>query len=267
VKKRAVVLTTDAHRPAFDDFADAMRAAESNEGWRSSEVLRNFLEAAYFAVRGRFLLGEVWKANEADYMRIVETCRKPSETMGALAKMLAATTRALLTEPVDFIGPVFSELSADAGMGQFFTPYSLSYMMAKMTLGDDPRSMIGEKGYVSMMEPACGVGGMILATNVALREAGFDVAREVHWTAVDVDRRAFCACYLQLALTDVSADVYRGNSLGPLENLVGCRTPAAMFFPKRLPSDGAARPVPLEVEPPAAVAGPNPEPPLQLNLF
>lgn len=267
MKKRAVLLTTETHRPAFNDFADAMRAAESNEGWRSSEVLRYFLEAAYFAVRGRFLLGEAWKSNEAEYMKIVAGCRQPSETMGALAKMLAAATRALLTEPVDFIGPVFSELSADAGMGQFFTPHHLSYAMAKMTLGDDPRSMIGEKGYVSMMEPACGVGGMILATNVALREAGLDVAREVHWTAVDVDRRAFCACYLQLALTDCSADVFRGNSLGPSADWTGTRTPAALLYPKRRLE---AEVEPTEVEPPpepAAVAGPNLEPPLQLNLF
>jgi len=267
VKKRDVVLTTEAHRPAFNDFADAMRAAESNEGWRSSEVLRHFLEAAFYSIRGRLLLGDAWRANEAEYMRIVESCRKPNETMGALALMLAATTRALLTEPVDFIGPVFSELSADSGMGQFFTPHHLSYSMAKMIVGD-PRAMLGEKGYLTLMEPACGVGGMILTANVVLREAGLDVAREAHWTAVDVDQRAVFACYLQLALTDASADVYRGNSLAPASTWTGTRTPAALFYPKRDPAPELVVEPPAEnpVEPPL-VAGPNPEPPVQLTLL
>lgn len=264
MKKHRVSLTTDAHHPAFDDFADAMRAAESREGWRSSEVLRHFLEASFFAIKGRLLFGEAWDANEAEYMAIVGRCRHPKETMTALATMLGATTCALLAEPVDFIGPVFSELSADSGMGQFFTPHHLSYAMAKMTLADDPRSMIGDAGHLRLMEPCCGVGGMILASNVALREAGIDVAKEAHWTAIDIDHRAMCACYLQLALTDCSADVYRGNALALSSEWTGTRTPAAFLFPKKVP----AGPIPTDttpIAPPAPI--PAPDSPAQLTLF
>lgn len=260
MKKQSIALTTDAHRPAFNDFADAMRVAESCEGWRSSEVLRHFLEAAMLALKGKFLLGDAFEKNEAEYMAIVGRCHQPQKTMGALARMMAALTTALWTEPVDFIGPVFSELSADAGMGQFFTPHTLSYLMAKMMVGDDLRERVAERGYVSFNEPACGVGGMILATNVALREAGLDVAREVHWVAIDVDYRAFAACWLQLALTDCSADVYRGNALGPPENLSGIRTPAALLFPKRAPKLSS-------VEATIPDVSPTPPQPDQLSLF
>ncbi len=261
MKKRRVCLTTEVHRPAFDDFADAMRVAESKEGWRSSEVLRNFLDAAFLAVRGALIVGEAKDKNEADYMAIVASCRHPSETMGALSRMMGATAMALAVEPVDFVGPVFSELSADAGMGQFFTPHHLSYFMAKLIVGDDPMRLVGEKGFVSLAEPACGVGGMILATNVVLREAGLDVARQAHWTAIDVDSRAHRACYLQLAMTDCSADVYRGNALGPPENLVGDRTPAACFFPKKVPPGQIPKDQPPPPPPPA------PEGPAQLTMF
>lgn len=250
MKKRRVNLTTEAHRPAFDDFADALRVAEQNEGWRSSETLRNFLEAGFRAVRSKVLIGDAWDANEAEYMKIVKSCDKPKETMNAMSRMLAALTTALMTEPVDFVGPVFSELSADAGMGQFFTPHHVSYMMAKMTLGDAPRDLMGRKGYLLMSEPCCGVGGMILASNVALREAGIDVPREAHWIAVDVDFRAVCATYLQLSLTDCSAEVYRGNALDLPSTWSGTRTPAAIFYPKR--------PEPEDDAPAALVALPAP---------
>lgn len=256
MKKRRVVLTTEAHRPAFNEFADALREAESKEGWRSSETLRYFLDAGFLALRGRYLAGEAWDRNEAEYMAIVKRCRHPNETMTAVSKMLGCVGLALIADPIDFVGPVFSELSADAWMGQFFTPHQLSVFMAKVIIGDDPRGRIGEKGFLSLSEPACGVGGMILATNVVLREAGLDVAREAHWTAVDIDHRAVCATYIQLSMTDCSADVFRGNSLGDPRELVGTRTPAAMLYPKIPPRPTAPPPLP----PPAPT-------PAQLTLF
>lgn len=255
MKKRRVVLTTEAHREAFDGFADALHAVESREGWRSSEVLRHFLDASFHALRGRLLTGEAWEKNEADYMALVGRCRKPRETMADLSRMLGETARALRAEPVDFVGPVFSELSADAGMGQFFTPYHLSYFMAKATLSD-AKAMLGDRAFITLAEPACGVGGMILAANVVLREAGIDVATQAHWTAIDVDHRAVCGCYLQLSLTDCSADVYRGNALGDPRDLVGTRTIAAAMFPK--------------IERPTASpdpAAPSPAEPVQLTMF
>lgn len=260
MKKRSVVLTTEAHREAFDGFADAMRAAESREGWRSSEVLRHFLDASFYALRGRLLSGEAWEKNEADYMALVGRCRKPTETMGDLSRMMGETARALLAEPVDFIGPVFSELSADAGMGQFFTPHHLSYFMAKATLAD-AKAILGDQPFITLAEPACGVGGMILAANLVLREAGIDVAKRAHWTAIDVDHRAVCGCYLQLSLTDVSADVYRGSSLSDPKDLVGTRTFAAMLFPK------IASAPPRVAVPAEPAAAPSPTGPAQLTLF
>ena len=260
MKKRSVVLTTEAYREAFTGFADALRSAESREGWRSSEVLRHFLDASFYALRGSVLIGEAWEKNEADYMALVGRCRKPTETMGDLSRMMGETARALLAEPIDFIGPVFSELSADAGMGQFFTPHHLSYFMAKAIISD-AKAMLGDKPFITLAEPACGVGGMILATNVVLREAGLDVATRAHWTAIDVDHRAVCGCYLQLSLTDCSADVYRGNSLGDPKDLVGTRTLAAMMFPKVGRRDDAVE------EPAPPTPSPSPEQPAQLTLF
>src|ERR1700754_3351821 len=154
MKKQAIRLTTEAHREPFNDFADALREIEAREGWRSAEVLRHCLEAGFRAVRGRLLAGDAFKRNEEEYMRVVGLCQRPRETMNGLARMLGAIGSALIREPVDFIGPVFGELSASAEMGQFFTPHHLSYTMAKMIVGD-ARAMLGDRPYITLSEPPC----------------------------------------------------------------------------------------------------------------
>lgn len=234
MKKRAITLTTDAHREPFDDFADALRAAASREGWRSADVLRHFLDAGFRAVRGSLLAGQAFEENETEYMRVVKLCRHPKETMSDLARMLGAVGVAMQREPVDFIGPVFSELSSAAEMGQFFTPHHLSYLMAKVIVGD-AKAMLGDRPYITLSEPACGVGGMMLATNLVLREAGLDVARQAHWHMVDIDYRAMCGAYLQAAFSDASAIVVRGNTLS-LETWITSPTPAAALWPKSFAS-------------------------------
>lgn len=242
MKKRDVSLNTEAHRPMFNHFAEALQEIVNREGQRSSEVLRNFLEAGYRAIRGRLLVGDAFDKNEAEYMRIVKGCQHPKETMSDLGKMLGSLTAALHVEPIDFIGPVFSVLSASDEMGQFFTPHHLSYMMAKLIVGD-ARATLGNRRYITLAEPACGVGGMVLATNLVLREQGLDIATQAHWHLVDVDFRAMCGCYLQCALTDTSAIVVHGNTLS-LEVRSTNPTPAAIMFPKSFDAEDL-KPLPV----------------------
>lgn len=246
MKKRDIRLNTEAHRGAFDDFADAFHAIEGREHWRSSEITRHWLDAAFRALRGRLLTGEAFDANETEYMRIVKHCQKPKETMSDLSVMLGCTASALAAEPVDFIGPIFETLAADAGMGQFFTPYSVSRMMAEMTIGTDPQKLIDGKGFISLCEPACGVGGMMLAANQVLRDRGVDLARHAHWVATDVDYRAVCGAFIQATLTECSATIIHGNTLS-LETWMVAATPAALLYPKKFPDPPPAEPAPPPV--------------------
>lgn len=261
MKKRDVILNTEAHRPAFNDLVDLVHAASHREGWRSYDVLRHWLDASFRALRGPCLKltdQTAFDANEAEYMKLVERCRHPKETMADLGKMLGCAEIALRAEPIDFIGPVFSQLAADAGMGQFFTPWHLSYMMAKMIIGERKAELI-DKPYLSLMEPASGVGGMCLATNAVLREQGFDISRQAHWMAIDIDFKAMCGCYIQLELTDASANVYCGNTLSRDPPHIATATSAAYVYPKRLQVESAP---PLDQPPPAQAT-----PADQLSLF
>ncbi len=232
VKRSAVLLNTQAHAPARDDLVAALNAVCSREGWRTWEGIGYWLEASFRALRRPWLIGEALDKSEAEYMRVVKRCRFPQESMADLSRMLAATIEALEAEPVDFIGPLFGEFAASSQLGQFFTPYSLSYMMAKMIVGDAKKALADSgRRYLLCNEPACGVGGMILAANQALREEGLNPATQVHWIATDIDHAAICAAYVQTTLCGVSADIIHGNSIS-VETWRSTPTFAAVLHPK-----------------------------------
>jgi type I restriction-modification system DNA methylase subunit len=182
-------------------------------------------------------------------MRLVKRCRQPGETMKDLAVMLAAVVAALEAEPIDFIGPIYTAFAANTYAGQFFTPYSLSRTMAEMIIGD-PSELLREKPFIMLSEPACGVGGMMLAANQVLRDHDVRIERQAHWVAVDVDARAIHGAYIQTTLTGASATIIHGNSL-TLEQWLTAPTLMAVVFPKRAPARIDALPQPAK--PPAPV--------------
>jgi hypothetical protein len=240
VKKRDVILNTEAHRPAFNSFAEHLDAIERREGLRPGEILNQWLEFSYRAQRAAILKlagnDDELAKNEADYMRGVARLRHKQETMADYGSMLGALVLALEADDCDFIGPVFSALSASAGMGQFFTPWSLSKAAAMLIMPESREACaaLADSGALWCHEPAAGVGGMILATNQILRERGFSLHRDVHWIAFEVDFRAMCGAYLQLNLTGSSAVVTHGNTLS-LEAWQTTPTLTAVMYPKRKP--------------------------------
>ena len=151
---------------------------------------------------------------EARYLEIVK--RYDRETIVMFARFLAEVTMAFEAQPDDVLGRIFTELEIhNSNRGQFFTPYPVCRMMALATLGDAAaaRALIGEKGFVTAMEPACGSGAMIIALVEAMREAGINYQRHLHVTAVDVDSRAVHMAYIQCSLLHIPAQLVVGNSL------------------------------------------------------
>ena len=75
----------------------AFQDAGRREGWRSSETLRHWLEAAFLAVRGRTLVpgGAAWRKNEDEFLKAERRWREPEKTKADLARMLGAAALAL----------------------------------------------------------------------------------------------------------------------------------------------------------------------------
>jgi hypothetical protein len=270
VKRNDVMLNSEAHRPARDQFVHHLNAVTRREGWRNYEAITHWLEASFRSMRGAALKfrPDDLAANEAEYMKIVKRCREPKETMADLSHMLGALVLALEAQPIDFVGPIYTEFAASSQLGQFFTPHHLSVLMAEMIVCDaDTMLKESGRGFITLQEPACGVGGMVLATCDVLKRRGLDLARQIHFTAIDVDFSATCAAYVQMNLCGISADVFHGNTLS-LQTWLATPTLAAILHPKRLKYDPRAVLPPPSPEPPAAdIAALRPRKAVQLSLF
>lgn len=97
-------------------------------------------------------------------------------------------------------------------MGQFFTPYSLSQMMARLTVGDF-RQQLEHHPFITLQEPAAGAGSMVIAIAEAMMEQGINYQEKLFACCIDIDATAAHMCYLQLAYLGVPAEVVIGNTL------------------------------------------------------
>jgi N-6 DNA Methylase len=115
----------------------------------------------------------------------------------------------------DVLGSIFSLLEiGNDRLGQFFTPYSISAMMARMILSEDElREKTLSNGFVTVLEPACGAGGMVIAVAEMVHKLGFNYQKQMHAWCVDKDPCCVHMAYLQLSLLGIPATVVHGNSL------------------------------------------------------
>ncbi|EDA0235099.1 DUF1738 domain-containing protein [Salmonella enterica] len=153
------------------------------------------------------------EAFEADYMQRVS--RYSAEDAHNMSRLQAEVIQGLEFCPTDFLGQIFMNLElGNARHGQFFTPYSVSYTMARMTLSDGLSVLTsGERDFITVSDPACGAGGMIVAMAEAMLEAGFNPQKQMVAYCVDIDSVAAMMCYIQLSLMGIPAIVATGNSL------------------------------------------------------
>lgn len=165
------------------------------------------------------------ETREARYLDVVK--RYTPEELAAFPEMLSDLVEALEGGFDDVLGRLFHDLELHSKYkGQFFSPYPLCRMMAEVTLGDN--GAVRERGYVTIMEPACGSGAMLIAAADVLKAGGVNYQQQMHATAIDVDEKCVHMAYLQLSLLGVPAVVIHGNSLA-LEERSHWRTPMHML--------------------------------------
>ena len=149
--------------------------------------------------------------------RFQEIARKyGTETMGTFSKIMGEVVLALDDRPHDVLGATFHELGLhDKAHGQFYTPYPVCQLMARMVAGsrEEMWKTIAKRGFMLAQEPAVGSGAMIIALTEAILEAGFNYQQLLHVTAVDIDPRAAHMAYIQFSLLHIPATVIVGDSL------------------------------------------------------
>lgn len=142
--------------------------------------------------------------------------------------MLALALKTIAGGGVDLMGQVAAEIGAlDAGLGQFFTPYEVSRLMAEMNLGD-AAAAVAAKGFLTLCEPAAGAGGMMLAAADTLDRQNVDLCH-VWMEGTDLSRSTYHMLDVQVAARGIAGRMTCGNSLSG-ETFAHAFTPAAASF-------------------------------------
>lgn len=176
-------------------------------------IFGDWMEMFAIALSNKVDLAQ-YEKREARYMQIVKGYAR--EELNEFCRACGMLMMLLDLEPIDQLTKLFGELEfGNKHMGQFFTPWEVSYMMAKMSLApqDGLQEIIADQGFITMAEPACGAGGMIVAFAHACQDEGINYHEQVHVTAVDLDARCVHMSYIQCALLGIPAIIHRGNSL------------------------------------------------------
>ncbi|MHB1051410.1 MAG: N-6 DNA methylase, partial [Bacteroidota bacterium] len=147
--------------------------------------------------------------------------------------------------------------------GQFFTPYNVSLMMAKMTF-TGVKDRIQEQGYITVNEPACGSGGMLVAVRQVLIEEGCNPSRDMLIVAQDISDIAFMMCYIQLSLYGLAGKVVHGNTLS-MEIFRELYTP--VYFLAGWPMRLAVKSLFADPDPVERIESRNDDGEAQLSLF
>ena len=118
-----------------------------------------------------------------------------------------------MRELEDTLGGLFHALELhNKWKGQFFTPINICNAMGEITVnGCD--NLIKENGYITVGEPACGSGAMVLGIANSLLKKGYNPQKHMVVTATDIDIKCVHMAYIQFALYGIPAIVVHGNTL------------------------------------------------------
>lgn len=157
---------------------------------------------------------EVWKLREDSYMATIK--RYSKEELNLLCDLFAITVLALDENPAqDFLGKFYMQLDFGSGWhGQFFTPWHIAELMAKITADDKLKEQIADKGYVSVCDSCCGAGCMLMAfANVCKDDLDVNYQQSVLFVGQDIDSVVAKMCYIQISLLGCPGYIIIGNSL------------------------------------------------------
>lgn len=153
--------------------------------------------------------GKIWQDREKLYLDIISKYNEKEQK--AFAEMFVWLTYALEEDISDVLGSVFMKAGLGSKYtGQFFTPFHLSELCAKMGLNDlEPEP----DGIYRLAEPSCGGGGMILGACKVLKDRGINFQKQLDFVAQDLDWKGVYMTYLQLSLIGAKGIVVQGDTL------------------------------------------------------
>lgn len=100
----------------------------------------------------------------------------------------------------------------DKHRGQFFTPWSVASMMAKQQF-TGLEQKLQTQPFVTISEPGCGAGGMMIAAAVEMQALGDEPSEHMWVSCVDIDTVAVSMAYIQLSSLGIPGEIVLGSVL------------------------------------------------------
>lgn len=150
----------------------------------------------------------LYKEREEIYITI--TKRYTSNELHTMADMTGALAIILEERFGDILGEIYMKSGCgNKNTGQFFTPYHLSYLTARLCY----QNQLKKDEMIEVNEPSTGGGGMMIAIAQIMKENGMDYQRKLHVIAQDLDWNGVYMTYIQLSLLGIKAVVVQGDTL------------------------------------------------------
>lgn len=155
------------------------------------------------------------KEREERYLSIAK--KYTSKELNVFISIFSETIKILESNPEqDLLGELYMKFELGSHWhGQFFTPYHICEMVAKTQIKRLPETKRLKP--ISIVDPACGGGALILAGFHSYRElfeqSGLNAQDYVCCYAQDISMISGLMCYIQLALQGIAAKVKISNSL------------------------------------------------------
>ena len=158
------------------------------------------IAACCFAAGGR----------EDEYFETIKPYSK--DELNELSKALALLINEMESKPfTDVLGTYYLDIashSSKQARGEFYTPPEISKLMGMITV--DAKTAIANKDVITVLEPACGAGGMVLALAEEFAPDSVDLLRV---TCQDINPVAVDMCYVNMTLWGIPARIRLGNFL------------------------------------------------------
>ena len=216
-------------RPATQDMLQGIECVPSVQKMMSAHYSRSHFISVFISTGRHLGRWEVFSdflslaASELDMARIrtpesMEHCRKicaryEASDIANMQEMFYLMVCALEAKFHDFLGAIFMELElGDNFRGQYFTPYSVQCLMARMLM-PGVRDTIRREGIATVSDPACGAAGILIAYAECLLDADINPSMHLFGSCIDIDPVAADMAFIQLSLLGIAAEVVTGNTL------------------------------------------------------
>lgn len=150
---------------------------------------------------------EIWQEREEKYLSVISKYDERERFL--ISDMCKLTAVAMEQEKMDILGYIFMISGAgNKGAGQFFSPTSVSELMARLV-----EEKIKQNGICTIHEPTIGSGGIVIELIKILEKRGVDYQKTIRVLGQDLDELAANMAYIQLSILGINAVIVQGDVL------------------------------------------------------